>query len=40
MHLTNRGIDRIVPIGHSLDFNAIWDGYDLVEQFSRKVTID
>lgn len=40
MHVTNRGIDRIVPIGHSLDFNAIWDGYDLVEQFSRKVTID
>ena len=40
MQVTNRGIDRVVPIGNALDFNSIWDGYDLVEQFSRKVSIN
>ena len=33
------GIDRIVPIGKSMDFSLIWDGYDLIRQMSRKVTI-
>ncbi len=31
------GIDRIVPLGHALDFNYIWDGYNLLEELSRKV---
>ena len=34
-----RGIDRIVPIGKSMDFSLIWDGYDLIRQMSRRVTI-
>jgi hypothetical protein len=34
------GIDRIVPIGHALDFAAIWDGKDLVAESLRYVTID
>jgi hypothetical protein len=34
------GIDRIVPIGHALDFAAIWDGKDLVAESFRYVTID
>ncbi len=30
-----KGIDRIVPIGHTMDFDLIWDGYDLVGELSR-----
>ena len=33
------GIDRIVPMGKSMDFTLVWDGYDLIRQMSRKVTI-
>ena len=29
------GIDRIVPVGKSLDIGVIWDGYDLIGQMSR-----
>ena len=34
-----KGIDRIVPIGQTLDFSLYWDGYDLISQMSRVVTI-
>lgn len=34
-----KGIDRIVPIGASMDFDLLWDGYDLSERFSRTVTL-
>jgi hypothetical protein len=34
-----RGVDRIVPLGQSLDFSLIWDGYDLISSLSRKITI-
>jgi hypothetical protein len=34
-----RGIDRIVPIGKSLDFSLNWDGYDLIGAMSRNVVI-
>ena len=27
-----KGIDRIVPVGHTRDFDLIWDGYDLTER--------
>jgi hypothetical protein len=33
------GIDRIVPMGKSMDFALVWDGYDLIRQMSRRVTI-
>ena len=33
------GIDRIVPMGKSMDFTLIWDGYDLIRQMSRRVSI-
>ena len=33
------GIDRIVPIGQSLDFSYIWDGYDLFRSFCREVEV-
>lgn len=34
-----RGIDRIVPMGKAMDFNLVWDGYDLIRSLSRKVLI-
>ena len=34
-----RGVDRIVPIGHTMDFDLIWDGYNLVERLTRTINI-
>ena len=34
-----RGIDRIVPVGKSLDIDIIWDGYDIVGMLSRIVEV-
>lgn len=31
------GIDRIVPIGKTADFDLVWDGYDLIMQMSREI---
>ena len=33
------GIDRLVPIGKSLEFSLVWDGHDLIRELSRKITI-
>lgn len=32
-----KGVDRIVPIGHSADFGLVWDGYDLIDSFTRRI---
>ena len=37
--LAGRGVDRIVPFGSALTFSAVWDGYDLLAEFSRRVTV-
>ncbi len=34
-----RGIDRVVPVGHTMDFDLIWDGYNLVERLTRTVRV-
>lgn len=34
-----RGIDRIVPVGKALEFSKIWDGFDLLEAFSRRIEV-
>lgn len=34
-----KGIDRIVPLGQTMDFGFIWDGYDLYERLTRTVSI-
>ncbi len=34
-----RGMDRLVPIGQALDFTPSWDGFDLWDDFTRKVTV-
>lgn len=39
LHAGVRGIDRIVPIGKTMDFNFLWDGYDLFERLTRVVQI-
>lgn len=33
------GIDRVVPIGSSMNFTLTWDGYDLVRTLSRSIGI-
>ena len=30
-----KGVDRVVSVGHSMDFDFVWDGYDLFEEFTR-----
>jgi hypothetical protein len=37
--LGGRGIDRIVPFGSALSFAAVWDGYDLLREFTRLSTV-
>jgi hypothetical protein len=34
-----RGVDRLVPVGEALAFDATWDGYDLIGDFLRRVTV-
>lgn len=32
-----QGIDRIVPVGKTMDFDLVWDGFDLILTLSRVV---
>lgn len=34
-----RGADRCVPVGEALAFDANWDGFDLIGDFLRRVTV-
>ena len=34
-----KGVDRIVKIGHTLDFDFFWDGFNLFEEFTRTVDL-
>jgi hypothetical protein len=34
-----RGIDRIVSVGKALDFDYVWDGYNLFDELTRKLNI-
>ena len=40
LELGIKGIDRIVKIGHTMDFNMIWDGYDLINNMTRIIYLD
>jgi len=33
------GVDRFVPLGKSMDFTLVWDGYDLIMTLSRVVNV-
>lgn len=35
-----RGIDRVVPMGKTMDFDLIWDGYNLPSLLSRTIIFD
>jgi hypothetical protein len=37
--LDGRGIDRIVPFGDALSFDSVWDGYDLLAELTRTISI-
>lgn len=37
LQLGGKGIDRIVPVGKTLDFDLIWDGYNLYERLTRTI---
>ena len=39
LQLGIKGVDRIVPIGKTMDFDFIWDGYNLFERLTRTVNI-
>lgn len=34
-----KGVDRVVPVGHTMDFDLIWDGYNLLERLTRTIGI-
>lgn len=34
-----KGVDRVVPIGKTMDFNLIWDGYNLYERLTRIINM-
>jgi hypothetical protein len=36
---TPKGIDRVVPVGRTMDFTLVWDGYDLIRELSRIVNL-
>lgn len=35
-----KGVDRIVPMGKTMDFDLIWDGYNLPSLFTRIVVLE
>lgn len=39
LELPDRAVDRVVPIGEALRFADRWDGQDLLQVFSRQVTL-
>jgi Acyl-CoA reductase (LuxC) len=34
-----RGVYRVVPVGQALDFDVVWDGYDLLRELVRLVRV-
>ena len=34
-----RGVDRIVPVGEALSFGVVWDGFDLLDDLTRRVAV-
>ena len=37
--LGTSAFDRLVPVGSALQFDRVWDGFDLLAQFTRNVTV-
>ena len=34
-----KGIDRIVPLGQTMNFSLHWDGYDLLKMLTRTLVL-
>lgn len=34
-----KGVDRVVPLGKTMDFDLIWDGYNLYERLTRTIIL-
>ena len=34
-----KGLDRVVPIGKTMEFSLVWDGYDLIRELSRQIIV-
>ena len=34
-----QGVDRIVPIGKTMDMDVYWDGFDIIRMLSRKIIV-
>lgn len=39
-NLPMRSLDRITGIGHALDFSHVWDGYNLLNAFTRCISVN
>lgn len=39
-HRPITNVERIVPLGQALDFSTQWDGYDLLSQLCRSISIE
>ena len=37
LHSGIQGIDRVTDVGHTMDFDLIWDGYDLSSSLTRTI---
>jgi hypothetical protein len=37
--LSMRSVDRITKIGNALDFGYVWDGFNLLHQFTRQIAV-
>ena len=35
-----KGIDRVVPVGKTMDFEFLWDGYNLYERLTRVIKLN
>lgn len=33
------GVDRIVPVGNSMDFGFVWDGRDIIREMTREISM-
>ena len=33
------GVDRVVPIGKTTEFDLVWDGYNLINSLTREITV-
>lgn len=40
IHLGIKGIDRVVPMGKTMDFDLIWDGYNLPSVLTRIISVE